>query len=141
VRPARARAAAFAILRLGLLFGGLVIIVDLASLAMFQRTLSPDDQAAIGQADELLNWILFSVLGIVVVRTTRLFYAGVLAGLVGALVDSAVVTAAQVMAPIGGTQVSIQEVLLRNLIIGVAFAGVSGIVYALIQRSAAGRPR
>lgn len=134
------RAAALAVVRLGFLFGGLVIIADLATLAMIQRTFSPDDHAAIGQADELLNWILFSILGIVVVRSTRLFYAGVLAGVVGALVDSVVVAAAQIMAPIGGTQVSIQEVLVRNLVIGVAFAGVSGIVYALVQRSA-GRSR
>ena len=141
VPPVRLRALAISILRWAVLFGGLVIIADLATLAMIQRTFSPDDQMAIAEADEIINWVLFSVLGIVVVRETRLFYAGVLAGLVGALVDSAVVAAAQVMAPMGGAQVTVLDVVERNLIIGIAFAGMSGIVYALVQRSAGGGPR
>jgi len=138
----RARSAALSIVRWGLLMGGLVIIADLATLAMIQRTVSPDDQAAIAEADELINWVLFSILGILAVRESRLWYAGIIAGVIAAIVDTIVVSAAQLMAPIAGLQVSVQEVLVRNLIIGLAFAGVSGVVYALVQRSSGGqRPR
>jgi hypothetical protein len=133
----RWRGSAISIVRWGLLIGGLVIIADLGTLAMMQRTFSPDDRAAIFQADVLLNWVLFSILGIVVVRETRLFYAGLLAGLLGAAVDTAVVFAAQSMAAIGGTE-SIADFVLQSVLINTGFAGVSGIAYWLLQRSTGG---
>jgi hypothetical protein len=141
VRPVRVRAATLSIVRWSVLIGGLVIIADLASVAMFQRTFSPDDRAAIFQVDELANWVLFSTLGIVVVRETRLFYAGILAGLLAAAIDTAVVTAAQIMAAVSGLQPNVMDAVVYGLV-NVGFAAVSGIVYWLVQRSAGGtRPR
>ena len=57
--------------------GGLVIIADLAAMAAFQRTISPDDRAAIQTLDDLANYALFSILGVTVVRETGLMYVGV----------------------------------------------------------------
>src|ERR1700726_1452088 len=66
--PPTSQAASFSVLRWGLLMGGLVIIVDLAAQVASQRTLVADDLDAIGAADEIINFILFSILGILVVR-------------------------------------------------------------------------
>jgi hypothetical protein len=141
-RPVRWRAAAISTLRWGVLIGGLVIIADLGTLAMMQRSFSPDDRAAIFQADVVLNWVLFSILGIIVVRETRLFYAGILAGVLGSVVDTAVVFAAQSMAAIGGADLSIVDFVVNSVLINTGFAAVSGIAYWLVQRSAGGtRPR
>src|SRR5579862_450047 len=62
------RSASVSVLRLGLLIGGLVIITDLSATAMIERTVSADDVAAIGDIDEILNYVLFSLLGVLVVR-------------------------------------------------------------------------
>ena len=81
-------------LRGGVLIGGLVIILDLAAQAMSQRTASPDDLSAIGGADELINYVLFSILGITVVRECGIFYLGAVAGVIASLLDALVVAAA-----------------------------------------------
>src|SRR5438552_1436695 len=95
IRPSRERraprvpprAAAISIVRWSVLLGGLVIIADLAAMAAVQRSLSPDDQSSIWIVDTVANFALFSILWIVVVRDTRLFYAGAIAGLLASLLD------------------------------------------------------
>lgn len=135
MRPSRARTAFLSSLRWGLLIGGLVIIADLATLAMVQRSFSQDDQVAIFQTDVMANWVLFSILGVVVVRETRVFYAGILAGIFAALVDTAVVYVAQTMADMGGPSINLVDVVLQSIVVNVGFAAVSGIAYYMIQRS------
>jgi hypothetical protein len=136
------RAAASVILRWSVLLGGLVIIADLAAMAAFQRSVSPDDLSAIQTVDDLANYALFSILGVVVVRETRLFYAGVIAGLLASVLDGAVVAAARLMAPIAGVTAPVGDVFLTNLVIGVVFAGASGLMYVLVRRWSGGpRPR
>jgi hypothetical protein len=120
--------------RWGVLIGGLVIIADLASQAISQRTLSQDDLAAIGAVDEIVNWVLFSVLGILVVRETNLIYLGAVAGIFASLLDAIVVAAATAMAPPIGPEVPIEVYFLHNLAIGFLFAGLSGVVYLVVQR-------
>lgn len=127
------------LVRWGLLIGGLVIIVDLAAQAISQRTASPDDLNAIGTADDLVNFILFSTLGILVVRDTGLAYLGAIAGVLASLIDAIVVASAAALAPPAGPQVAIEEYFVRNLVIGTLFAGVSGLVYAAVQRWSGGR--
>src|SRR5579871_5473493 len=86
VRPPRwSRAATSSVVRLGLLMGGLVIITDLAATAMIQRTVSADDIAAIADVDEILNYVLFALLGVLVVRETNILFAGAVAGFFASL--------------------------------------------------------
>jgi hypothetical protein len=130
------------VVRLGLLVGGLVIITDLAATAMIQRTVSADDIAAIADVDEILNYVLFALLGVLVVRETNIMFAGAVAGLFASVIDAVVVTAASLMVPPAPPL----DVLLvgfgHNLLVGTVFAGLSGLVYALVQRWSAGqRPR
>jgi hypothetical protein len=128
-------------LRWGLLIGGLVIIVDLCALAISQHASSPDDQAAIATVDELINFVLFAVLGVVVVRDTGLIYMGAITGVFASLLDAIVVAAANSMAPPPGPAQPIEEYFVSNLALGTLFAGASGVVYALIQRWSGSRPK
>ncbi|TMF03227.1 MAG: hypothetical protein E6I52_08020 [Chloroflexi bacterium] len=122
------------VLRWGLLIGGLVIVVDLGAQAMSQRTASPDDLNAIGSADEVINYVLFSILGIIVVRDTGLFYLGAVAGVLASLLDAMVVAAAASMAPPPNGALPFEQYFAENLAIGVLFAGLSGVMYFIIQR-------
>ena len=137
------RSASISVLRLGLLIGGLIIIADLAAQAMIQRTPSADDAAAIEQVDEFVNYVLFSLLGILIARDTALIYAGAVAGFFAAILDNIVVTAAALLAPQPTPMDAIEFGFIRNLVIGTLFAGLSGVVYMLAQRWSAGgrRPR
>ena len=128
------QAVSISVLRWGLLIGGLVIIVDLGAQAMSQRTASPDDLNAIGSADEVINYVLFSVLGIIVVRDTGLFYLGAVAGVLASLLDAMVVAAAASMAPPPNGALPFEQYFAENLAIGVLFAGLSGVMYFIIQR-------
>src|SRR5579859_8182787 len=74
-RPPRAggaarwtRSASVAVLRFGLLMGGLVIILDLFFMLLTQHSVSADDIATFDLMDLFLNVVLFSVLGVLVVR-------------------------------------------------------------------------
>jgi hypothetical protein len=125
--------------RLGALIGGLVIIVDLLAQLLIERGASADDVSLIVGADEIANYVLFSLLGILVVRDTGLMYAGVVAGAVGSLLDAIVVAAATVMAPQVTPMAVVEEGFIDNLAIGTVFAGLSGVVYALVQRWSGGR--
>ena len=99
-----------------------------------QRATSPDDLVAIYNADELVNYILFSLLGILVVRDTGVFYLGAVAGVLGSLLDAVVVAAAATMAPPAGGAAPLEEYFARNLAIGILFAGLSGGMYFVVQR-------
>ena|SRR5258708_24265308 len=140
VPPPTSRGASFSVLRWGVLIGGLVIIADLTAQAVSQRTPSPDDLTAIGTADDIVNFILFSILGIVVVRESGLIYLGAVAGVFASLLDAIVVATAASMAPPLGPEVAIEEYFVRNLAIGTLFAGLSGVVYMVVQRWSGGRP-
>jgi hypothetical protein len=127
------------VVRLGLLIGGLVIITDLAATAMIQRTVSADDIAAIADVDEILNYVLFALLGVLVVRETNIMYAGAVAGLFASLIDATVVTAASLMVPPVPTPDMLLVGFGHNLLVGTVFAGLSGVVYALVQRWSGGQ--
>jgi hypothetical protein len=133
-KPLWPRSASVSVVRLGVLIGGLVIIVDLLAQLLIERGASADDLALIQWADEIANYILFSLLGILVVRDTGLMYAGVVAGALGSLLDAIVVAAATVMAPQVTPMAVVEEGFIDNLAIGTVFAGLSGVVYALVQR-------
>ena len=136
------RTASVSVVRLGLLFGGLIIIVDLGFMALNQRTLSADDIAAFEQIDLVLNLVLFSILGVLVVRETKIMFAGAIAGLFAGLLDAIVVTAAALMVPPPQSLENLEGQFAQNLVIGTVFAGLSGIVFALVQRWSGGqRPR
>ena len=128
------RSASISVFRWGLLIGGLVIIADLGTQVIAQRATSPDDLVAIYNADELVNYILFSLLGILVVRDTGVFYLGAVAGVLGSLLDAVVVAAAATMAPPAGGAAPLEEYFARNLAIGILFAGLSGGMYFVVQR-------
>jgi len=119
--------------------GGLVIIVDLAAQVASQRTLVADELDTIGAADEIINFVLFSILGILVVRDSGVIYLGAVAGVFASLLDAIVVAAATSMAPPPGAAAPIEEVFLFNLAIGTVFAGISGVVYAMLRRWSGGR--
>src|SRR6266567_2079189 len=103
------------------------------------RTASADDAAAIAQVDDLLNYLLFSLLGVLVARDTGIMFAGALAGLLASLLDALVVTAAAVLAPAPPPLDVIEFGFARNLAIGTVFAGLAGVVYLLAQRWSGGR--
>jgi hypothetical protein len=127
------------VLRLSVLIGGLIIIVDLASTALAQRTVSVDDAAAIDQVDNLINYLLFSLLGVLVARDTGMLSSGAIAGVLASLLDAIVVTAAAVLAP-GPPPLDVLEFsFARNLVVGTVFAGLAGLVYTLAQRWSGGR--
>jgi hypothetical protein len=127
------------VLRLSVLIGGLIIIVDLASTALAQRTVSVDDAAAIDQVDNLINYLLFSLLGVLVARDTGMLWSGAIAGVLASLLDAIVVTAAAVLAP-GPPPLDVLEFsFARNLVVGTVFAGLAGLVYTLAQRWSGGR--
>ncbi|MBV9323542.1 MAG: hypothetical protein JO352_07155 [Chloroflexi bacterium] len=138
-RPRWSRSTTISVLRLGLLIGGLVIITDLAALAMSERTVSADDLATIGAVDEILNYVLFALLGVLVVRETSVMLSGVVAGFFASLLDAIVVSAASLMVPPTPPPDALLLGFGRNLVIGTVFAGLSGVVYALVQRWSGGR--
>jgi len=136
--PPPSRQASVSVVRWGALIGGLVIIADLSAQAVSQHTVSPDDLVAIGTADDIVNFVLFSVLGVLVVRDTRMVYLGAVAGVFASLLDAIVVAAAASMVPPVGPEQPIDEYFVRNLAIGTIFAGLSGVVYMVVQRWSGG---
>ncbi|HLZ29389.1 MAG TPA: hypothetical protein VKV73_18895 [Chloroflexota bacterium] len=146
--PTAQATASYSVVRWGLLVGGLVIIVDLASQAVSQRTFSADDLDVIASVDQIINFVLFSILGAIVVRDSGLIYLGAVAGIFASLLDAIVVAAATSLAPLPGPVeelvvfgVGISPVVagfLFNLALGTVFAGISGVVYAVLQRWSGG---
>jgi hypothetical protein len=135
--------ALISVLRWGVLIGGLVIIVDLSSQALSQPISgSPDDRSTLAFADHVLNYVLFSIVGILVVRDTRALYLCALAGLLAALLDGVVVTAAAMMTPSADKPLTMELLVAyfaENLGSGTAFAAVSGYIYVFMQRFSGGR--
>src|SRR3954471_923212 len=81
-------AALLATVRWSALIGGLVIIVDLGTQAIQQRTApGPDAIAELGSANFVANIVLFSILGAVVARQTGVWYLAALAGLLASVLD------------------------------------------------------
>jgi hypothetical protein len=138
-KPRWTRATSISVARLGLLVGGLVIITDLAAMAMMQRAAGADDIAAISEVDEILNYVLFALLGVLVVRQTNVMLSGVAAGALASLLDAIVVTAASIMVPPLPPTDALLFGFGRNLVIGTLFAGLSGVVYTLVQRWSGGQ--
>ncbi len=137
--PPISRRASLSVVRWGVLIGGLVIIADLTAQAISQRTLSPDDLMAISTADYTVNFILFAVLGVLVVRETGRAYLGAVAGVVASVLDGIVVAAAASMAPPRGPEMPIEEYLLSNLALWSLVAGLGGVVYIVVKRLSGGR--
>lgn len=136
------RSASVAVLRLGLLVGGLVIILDLFFMLFTQHSVNADDIATFDLMDLFLNVVLFSLLGVLVVRQTGLTLAGAVAGLFAGLLDAIVITAAFLMIPPPQTFDMLEGRFVQNLVVGTLVAGVSGLVFALGRRWSGGqRPR
>jgi hypothetical protein len=138
-KPRWPHSATVSVLRLGLLIGGLVIIADLGATAIVERTVINEDVQAVLDVDEILNYVLFSLLGVLVVRDTGIMYAGAVAGVLAGLLDAIVVTAASLMVPPPPPMEVLALGFARNLIIGTVFAGLSGVVFALVQRWSGGQ--
>ena len=66
-------------------------------------------------------------------------FAGAVAGIFASLLDAIVVTAASLMVPPTPPPDALAVGFARNLIIGTVLAGLSGIVYALVQRWSGGQ--
>jgi hypothetical protein len=133
--------ALISVLRWGVLSGGLVI-VDLSTQAIRQPLSSPDDRSSLAFADHVLNYVLFSIVGILVVRDTRALYLCALAGLLAAFLDGVVVTAAAMMTPSADPPLTMELLVAyfaENLGSGAAFAAVSGYIYVFMQRFSGGR--
>jgi hypothetical protein len=129
------------VLRLGLLFGGLVIILDLLFMLLTLRSVNADDIAALEEVDLFLNVVLFSVLGLLAARQTGIAWAGVIAGLFAGLLDAIVVTAAWLMVPPPQTLDMLEQRFVLNIIVAGAFAGLSGVMFAIAQRWSGGQRR
>ncbi|MDQ3811784.1 MAG: hypothetical protein M3336_15995, partial [Chloroflexota bacterium] len=86
------------LLRWVLLIGGLIIIVDLGTHALQQRS-STEVLPELTSANLAANVVLFLTLGAIVARQTGLFYLGVVGGLLAALLDGVVVASAASLAP------------------------------------------
>ena len=72
----------------------------------------------------------------------QVFYLGAVAGVLASLLDAVVVAAATSMAPPAGGAAPLEETFARNLVIGIVFAGLSGVTYYFVQRwSGANRPK
>jgi hypothetical protein len=139
--PRWPRAASVAVVRLGLLFGGLVIILDLLFMLLMERTLNAEDIAGFEQVDLFLNLVLFSILGVLVVRQAHVMFAGFLAGLFAGLLDAIVVSAASLMVPPAPSLDALEFGFAQNVVIGTLFAGLSGVMFALVQRWSSGQRR
>ena len=133
-KPRWPRSASVSVLRLGLLIGGLVIIVDLLMMLVIQQTANPNEIAMWAEIDEFANYVLFALLGVLVVRETGVMFAGAVAGVFASLLDAIVVTAASAMVPPPPTLDVLEFGVAKNLVIGTVFAGLSGVVYMLVQR-------
>jgi len=133
-------AALLSMLRSAILIGGLVIVADLATLALQQRVTGQEVLDEFNAANTVMNVVLFSILGAMVARQTGLFYLSALAGLLASVLDAAVVIAAWTMAPQPGGNPPVDAYLLQNVALGVIPAAVSGFVATLVER-AAGGPR
>ncbi|MBV9173477.1 MAG: hypothetical protein JOZ81_25725 [Chloroflexi bacterium] len=138
--PPTPQAAATSVVRWGVLVGGLIIITDLATRAFDQRVNNPDIQFWIDIFDWVINIVLFSFLGAIVLRETRMVYLGALAGMLAGLLDGLIVAATVSMAPMTGDAPP-EDNILRNVAVGTLFAAVSALIYRLLLRWRGSPPR
>lgn len=130
-------------LRWGVLMGGLMIVVDLATRAMQQRLPEGADTGALlAGANLLLNALFLSILGTSVLRQTGRVRLAALGGLVAGLLDGIVVGAASALAPPGNLGGELTpgelwlEMVLQNLVLGVVLASLSAWIGTLARRGA-----
>jgi hypothetical protein len=135
------RTALIETVRWATLIGGLVIIVDLGTQALQQRSSTPDSINDLAIANQVLNVVLFSVLGAIVARQTGLFVLSALAAVIAAVIDGVVVAAAASLAPMAGGTMPLGEYMLLNLTLSTIPATVSGFVATLVERMAGPRAR
>lgn len=131
-----ARVAATSVLRWGVLIGGLVIIADLATIAIEQRLVGADVQGSLDTADLIINVILLAFVGVAVVRETGVVYLAALAGLVAGLLDGLVVAALNSVAPRTASGSAPDVDILWNMALGTLFATASALVNRLLSRRA-----
>jgi hypothetical protein len=121
--------------------GGLVILVDLLFMLLMERSLNADDVAGFAQIDLFVNLVLFSILGVLVVRQCHVMFAGAVAGLLAGLLDAIVVSAATLMVPPTPSMDVLEFQFAQNVVVGMLFAGLSGVTFALVQRWSSGQRR
>lgn len=120
------------------LTGGLVIIADLASLLLLQRSATADPTVVM--VNQVLNAVLFTVLGAALVRETGSVRLAALAGLLAGLLDGVVVGAAQAIArpdwvPVDYTSQQLWlDAVVENVVRGVVVATASAWLSALLRR-------
>lgn len=134
-------AALLLVVRMSVLIGGLVIIADLGTLALLQRTTGPEAIDQLALADRVANIVLFSILGSVIARQTGVFYLATLGGLLASLLDGVVFYAAATMALPSGGVGPLDQYLLFNMALGTVSASVSGLVSSVIERMSGPRAR
>lgn len=112
-----------------------MIIADLGSRAVQQRTESPDIVGVLDTANLVLNAILFSIAGASVVRETGAVRLAALAGLLAGVIDGVVVAAADAMAPQASSppEVLLMDVLI-NACLGTLLAAASAWFTRMGQR-------
>ena len=129
--------------------GGLVVIADLAVMAIQQRTdgACTDPSELLLAVDQILNYVFFILAGVFVYRETRKVGLGALAGLLAGALDAVVVYAANTM--IGCVAISVQssaggmtgqEMLLLSVIENVGLAAILGAAGAAMSSLARRRP-
>jgi hypothetical protein len=123
--------ALLSVFRWGTLVGGLVIIADLATLALKPRLGGGVEMGyALDVLDIVLNAILFSVAGATVARETGRVALGAATGLLAGFIDGMVVGAALSIAPPAGVPVGSPEQLwfdnlTSNMLQGTLLATIS----------------
>lgn len=128
-----------AVVRWGVLIGGLNIVADLAAIALQQR-LGPEAADAIQTADLAVNAVLLAMAGSSVLRETGRVLLGAAAGVLAGLIDGVVVAVAGSMAPLPGQQVPPEMLLLGNLVWNVGLGFVLAGAAAWVSRLAHRRP-
>ncbi len=131
------------VLHWGLLMGGLVVITDLATMAVSRRMAS-SDLGGLDAFNYLLNAIFFSIAGASAYRDTGAIRLGALTGLLAGVLDGVVVGAAVAIArppdvPPGATADQILlDLLAQNAFLGVLLATAAAGISALARRRTRG---
>ena len=128
------------VLHWGVLMGGLVVIADLATMAV-SRSMSSPDTGGLDAFNLLLNAVFFSIAGASAYRDTGSVRLGLLAGLLAGVLDGIVVGAAEAIArpaeiPAGATADQILlEAVAWNAFLGILLAAASAGISALARRT------
>lgn len=131
------------VLHWGVLMGGLVVIADLATMAVSRRV-SSADLGGLDAFNYLLNAVFFSIAGASAYRETGAVRLGALAGLLAGVLDGVIVGAAVAIArppdvPAGTTADQIVlDLLAQNAFLGTLLATASAGISALARRRTRG---